>query len=128
MLQMPVLGVLILELKKAGAVQWTQQVCGTAGSAPVPGHHTTGISPVIKARYGSGPVPRGSAGLGPTGGSTAPGGATPGDPGRTALPRGLLRAPSGRGGRALPDVLADSGAVLPAVAAHRDGAPQRQPL
>lgn len=121
MFQMPMLGV---ELKKAGAIQGTQRVCETAGGAPVPRHHTTGISPVIKARYRTGPVPRGGAGLGPSGCSKGPGGATLRDPGHTALPQGLLRAAAGRGERALPDVLKDSGAVLPVVAAHRDAAPQ----
>lgn len=67
---------------------------------------------------------RGSAGLGPSGGSTGPVGSTPGERGRTALPLGLLRAPDGHGGRALPDILEDSGTVLPVVAAHRDTAQQ----
>lgn len=42
------------------------------------------------------------------------------EPRAQALPRGLLRAPAGPGG----PVLADGGAVLPVVAAHRDAAPQ----
>lgn len=119
MLQMPMLRLL----------SWKRHELYSEHSRCVAQHPGTGAShyrdqPGYQSQVQDRACARGSAGLGSGGGSTGSGGATPGNRGRTAVSQRLLRAPAGRGGRALPGVLADNGAVLSVVAARRAATPQ----